>query len=55
MTNYSAAYMINELGDDDFYEVMMEIARMNNIETVDEFTTWLNEVLHECENKMEGN
>ena len=52
MTNYSAAYMIDDLSDDDFYEVMMELAKIHDIETVDEFTKWLNSVLHEIENSV---
>ena len=54
MTNYSAAYMIDNLNDDDFYEVMMELAKLHSIETVDEFTNWLNNVLHEIEDKEEN-
>lgn len=54
MTNYSAAYMIDNLSDDDFYDVMMELAKMHNIETADEFTKWLNDVLHEIEDKEEN-
>ena len=51
MTNYATAYMVDNLSDDDFYDVMMELAELHNIETVDEFTMWLNDVLHEIEDK----
>lgn len=49
-TNYEIAETIDNLNDDDFYEVMMELGDMHNCDTVDDFVYWLKNVLHEIEN-----
>ena len=49
MTNNEMALEINMLSDDDFIEVFFELSKMHGLETIDEFTEWLNTVLHEIE------
>lgn len=52
-TNYEIAETIDNLNDDDFYEVMMELGDMHDCDTVDDFVYWLKNVLHEIENNYE--
>lgn len=54
LTNYEIAKLIDNLGDDDFYEVMLELGRMNKlqgkeIQNTDDFIKWLDNVLSEIE------
>ena len=44
---YSIADTVNNLGDCDFYNVMMEIAKMRGFcDSIEEFTEWLAEFLN---------
>ena len=54
LTNYEIAKLIDNLSDDDFYEVMSELGRMNKlqgkeIQNTDDFIKWLDNVLSEIE------
>ena len=54
LTNYEIAKLIDNLGDNDFYEVMLELGRMNKlqgkeIQNTDDFIKWLDNVLSEIE------
>lgn len=47
-TNYELAQIIYELNDDDFYEVMDELAELAGYhDSIETFTDWLHDVL--CE------
>ncbi len=54
MKNNKIASMINDLSDDDFYEVFTEFAKMHQLENINNFTEWLNSVLHEIEERNES-
>lgn len=54
LTNYEIAKLIDNLSDDDFYEVMLELGKMNKlqgkeIQNIDDFIKWLDNVLYEIE------
>lgn len=54
LTNYEIAKLIDNLGDNDFYEVMLELGRMNKlqgkeIQNTNDFIKWLDNVLSEIE------
>lgn len=54
LTNYEIAKLIDNLSDDDFYEVMLELGKMNKlqgkeIQNTDDFIKWLDNVLSEIE------
>lgn len=57
LTNHEIAELIDNLGDNDFYEVMLELGKMNKlqgkeIQNIDEFIKWLDNVLYEIEEEM---
>lgn len=50
------AELIENLNDDDFYDVMMIVAKKQNCSNVDQFGDWIKQVLWEIdENKNEDN
>lgn len=54
LTNCEIAELINDLNDYDFYEVMLELGKINTIkekqiQNREEFIEWLNNVLYEIE------
>ena len=54
LTNYEIAKLIDNLGDNGFYEVILELGRMNKlqgkeIQNTDDFIKWLDNVLSEIE------
>lgn len=58
LTNYEIAKLIDNLSDNDFYEVMLEIGKMNKlqgkeIQNTAEFIKWLDNVLREIANLPE--
>ena len=50
-TNFDFAQKIDGLCDDDFYEVMAELGKMNKCNGIDDFVEWLKKCLHEIEDK----
>lgn len=57
-TNYEIAKTLDELSDNDFYEVMLELGKMNRlqgkiIENREDFIKWLDAVLYEIEAENE--
>lgn len=57
LTNHEIAKLIDNLGDNDFYKVMLELGKMNKlqgkeIQNIDEFIKWLDNVLYEIEEEM---
>ena len=49
MTIYEMAESIDELGDDDFYEVFQDLGKMHGKDNVEDFIEWLKDVLEEIE------
>lgn len=54
MWNYELAKSLDELGDDDFYEVFQDLGKLHGRDNVEDFIEWLKDVLEEIEEAQKG-